>query len=374
MAFGEFIYLFLMFFVPLFLIIIALGQLAEKDKEFFHYIFALSFTGQGLWEIQIILYSTRAFPELYWLIMALIPVSYVVIPLLLIRYTWIFSTDYRFYRRHIFFFIPAILAALYCLVPLFFPGVNFRGEHLMGVPVFSNEFYSLPVYSKFLYFNMIISKLVLLILMSVMLFRFYKISKYSKSIKLSAVFRIGYVFAILITVMTLICLAGDFFSMKIVRGSVFIANIFICSVYIVSRRHPSYNRMLKIEIEKAAYSHSYIKGIDIEFVVSSLNRLMTEDKAFADEDITLKKLADELDITTHQLSQILNERIKKNFSTFINEFRINEAKDLLIEEPDRSILSISIAVGFNSYTTFCTTFSKMAGVSPSQYRKDNRKK
>lgn len=363
-----------MFFVPFFLIIIALGQLAEKDKEFVHYIFSFSFIGQGLWEMQIILYSTWAFPELYWLIMALIPVSYVVIPLLLIRYTWIFSADYRFYRKHLFFFIPAIFAALYCLVPVFFPGVNFRGEHLAGVPVISDEFYSLPFYSKVLYLNMIISKIILLVLMSVMLFRFYKISKYSRNIKLSAVFRVGYVFAILITVMTVICLAGDFFSMQVVRGSVFVANIFICSVYIVSRRHPSYNRMLKIEIEKAAYSHSYIKGIDIESVVDSLYRLMDEDKAFADEDLTLKKLADELDITTHQLSQILNERIKKNFSTFINEYRINEAKELLIEELDRSILSISIAVGFNSYTTFCTTFSKMAGISPSQYRKDRRGK
>ncbi len=75
--------------------------------------------------------------------MALIPVSYVVIPLLLIRYTWIFSADYRFYRKHLFFFIPAIFAALYCLVPVFFRG-KFRGEHLAGVPVISDEFYSLP--------------------------------------------------------------------------------------------------------------------------------------------------------------------------------------------------------------------------------------
>lgn len=372
MAFGEFIYLFLMFFVPLFLIIIALGQLVEKDKEFVHYIFSLSFMGQGLWEIQVILYSTWAFPELYWLVLILIPFSYVVTPLLLIRYIWIFSVDYRFYKRHIFLFIPSILALLFCLIPFAVPGVDFVGEHLAGVPVISSEFKALPLYSKVLYLNLIISKFFLLILMSAMLYKFYKISRYSKSIKLSPVFRIGYVFAILITVMTVICLAGDFFSIRVVRGSVFLANIFICSVYIVSRRHPSYNRMLKIEIEKAAYSHSYIKGIDIESVVNSLYRLMHEDKAFADEDLTLKKLADELGVTTHQLSQILNEKIKKNFSTFINEFRIAESKTLLIEELDRSILSISIAVGFNSYTTFCTTFSRLTGISPSQYRKENR--
>ena len=117
MAFGEFIYLFLMFFVPLFLIIIALGQLVERDKEFVHYIFSLSFIGQGLWEIQIILYSTWAFPELYWLILILIPVSYIITPLLLIRYIWIFSVDYRFYRKQIFLFIPAVIVSIFCMLP-----------------------------------------------------------------------------------------------------------------------------------------------------------------------------------------------------------------------------------------------------------------
>jgi len=206
-----------------------------------------------------------------------------------------------------------------------------------------------------------------------MLYKFYRISKYSKSKKLSKVFSVGYVFALLITVMSVICIAGDFFSIEIVRISVFVANVFICSVYIVSRRHPSYNRMLKIEFEKAGYTHSYINGIDIDLTVAKLYALMRDEKMFKDDEITLKKLADKIGITSHQLSQILNERIKKNFNTFINEFRIEEAKSMLIRESDIPILSISLTVGFNSYTTFNTTFLKMTGVSPSRYRRDGEK-
>jgi hypothetical protein len=148
-----------MFFVPLFLIIIALGQLAEKEKEFVHYIFSLSFMGQGLLEIQIILYSTWAFPELYWLIMALIPVSYIVIPLLLIRYTWIFSTDYRFLQPAHLVFYTCVTCCPVLSGAAIFSRVNFRGEHLAGVPVISTEFNSLPLYSKILYLNMIIINL-----------------------------------------------------------------------------------------------------------------------------------------------------------------------------------------------------------------------
>lgn len=61
-------------------------------------------------------------------------------------------------------------------------------------------------------------------------------------------------------------------------------------------------------------------------------------------------------------------------SEFLNEFRVKEAQRLLVEEPDRSVLSIGVAVGFNSNTTFCTVFSKMTGISPKQYRKERSKK
>ena len=370
MAFGEFVYLFLMFFVPLFLIIIALGQLVEKDKEFVHYIFSLSFIAQGLWEIQIILYSTWAFPELYWLIILIIPVSYLVTPLILIRYIWIFSTDYRFYKRYLILLVPSVISAVFCVLPLVFTGIDFKQEHLAGAALFSEAFFSLPSYSKLVYLNLIISKIFFLTLISMMIYRFYMISRYSKNIKLSGVFRVGYVFAVLMVVMAIICITGDLFSLKIVRGSVFVANVIMCSVYIVSRRHPSYNRMLKIEIEKTGYVHSCINGLDIDSAVERLYTLMRDEKLFRDEGITLKKLADELGITSHQLSQILNERIKKNFNTFINEFRIEEAKGMLTGRRDMPILAISLFVGFNSYTTFNTTFSKMTGVSPSRFRRD----
>jgi AraC-like DNA-binding protein len=98
---------------------------------------------------------------------------------------------------------------------------------------------------------------------------------------------------------------------------------------------------------------------------------MEIEKAFSDEDFSLKILARELEISTQQLSEILNEKIGKSFNTFINEYRIKEAKLLLVDEPGRSIHSIADAVGFNSNTAFTITFSKYEGCSPSRYRKQN---
>ena len=75
-------------------------------------------------------------------------------------------------------------------------------------------------------------------------------------------------------------------------------------------------------------------GWTLSASLARLREIMEVEKAFADEELSLKDLAGDLGISPHQLSQILNERIRKNFSTFVNEYRIDEAKKLLVEEPD----------------------------------------
>ncbi len=60
---------------------------------------------------------------------------------------------------------------------------------------------------------------------------------------------------------------------------------------------------------------------------------MEIEKAYSDKDFSLKILARDLDVSTQQLSEILNEKTGKSFNTFINEYLINEAKLLLIDDP-----------------------------------------
>jgi len=185
--------------------------------------------------------------------------------------------------------------------------------------------------------------------------------------------RMGYVFSICIILSTALMAAGDFFSTELIRWSVLMANATLTGVFLATQRHPDFNRLLKVETLKARYEHSKINGLDIDRTVQRLMYIMNEEKAFADEEISLSQLADELDIRPQQLSQILNEKLNKNFSGFVNEFRIEEAKKMLLEEPNRSILSIGIAVGFNSATSFNLAFSRYEGCSPGTYRKNNLK-
>jgi AraC-like DNA-binding protein len=102
-----------------------------------------------------------------------------------------------------------------------------------------------------------------------------------------------------------------------------------------------------------------------------LNKLMEEEKFFLDNELNLTKLAQKLQVSTHDASFLINEFTGTNFYTYINNFRVDEAKRLLssskIEE--LNILGIAFSAGFNSKTTFNTTFKKVTGLSPTDFVK-----
>jgi len=104
--------------------------------------------------------------------------------------------------------------------------------------------------------------------------------------------------------------------------------------------------------------------------VETLGRYMTEKKLYLQEDLTLQDLADELSISPHHLSMILNVHFRQNFYTFVNGYRVEEVKRMLADPAnrDRSILSIAYDAGFNSKSTFNTIFRKFTGKTPRQYR------
>ncbi|MGL4369302.1 MAG: helix-turn-helix domain-containing protein [Spirochaetota bacterium] len=99
-----------------------------------------------------------------------------------------------------------------------------------------------------------------------------------------------------------------------------------------------------------------------------LIRCMETQKPFLDEDITIGHLAEILDIPVHHLSIVINSMLGKNFATFINEYRIKEARALLDSDKDANILSVAFMSGFSSKSSFNNIFKKMMGKTPSEYR------
>ncbi len=123
------------------------------------------------------------------------------------------------------------------------------------------------------------------------------------------------------------------------------------------------------EAAQASYIASTLENIDTDSVLINIDKLMIEDKFYHNEDLNLNTLAESVNLSPHQLSELINTHLGKGFSLYLREIRINEAKRLLIEEPKASVLSIGLEVGFTSQSNFYAAFKQIEGMAPGQFRK-----
>lgn len=123
--------------------------------------------------------------------------------------------------------------------------------------------------------------------------------------------------------------------------------------------------------QKSKYATSSLKDVEKEKLSQRLTKSMENEKPFLNENLTLKELADKLETSPNNLSQIINEKFNKNFYEFINEYRINEVKSLLSDPKysNYSLLGIAYECGFNSKSTFNSVFKQFTGKTPSEFRK-----
>jgi AraC-like DNA-binding protein len=148
------------------------------------------------------------------------------------------------------------------------------------------------------------------------------------------------------------------------------ASLLLVAAYVVGFRFPEFLQLLITKASKKK-SKPPLTGVDKGQTMEQLMKLMRDDKAYSEEDVKLQDIADELSLTIHQLSHLINEGFSMNFNNFINRFRVDEALRLLIDEPSRSIISIAHDVGFSSKSAFYAAFTRFTGTNPTQFRRQN---
>jgi AraC-like DNA-binding protein len=123
--------------------------------------------------------------------------------------------------------------------------------------------------------------------------------------------------------------------------------------------------------QKPKYATSSLKDGEKEKLIQRLTKSMENEKPYLNENLTLKELAEKLETTPNNLSQIINEKFSKNFYEFINGYRINEVKSLLSNPKysHYSMLGIAFECGFNSKSTFNSVFKQFTGKTPSEFKK-----
>lgn len=126
----------------------------------------------------------------------------------------------------------------------------------------------------------------------------------------------------------------------------------------------------KTETEKPKYQKTGLSSDKIEEILAKVIAEMENGRIYREPELTLQQLADKLLCPSYQVSQAINDGLKKNFYDLVNSYRVEEAKRLLLDPKSKNytILSVGLDAGFNSKTTFNTVFKKFTGMTPSDYR------
>lgn len=96
---------------------------------------------------------------------------------------------------------------------------------------------------------------------------------------------------------------------------------------------------------------------------------MEKEKPYLNTELSLPELADTLEISRNQLSSVINKVHNKNFYEYVNHYRVNEVKRLMIDPANKHLKLISLAydAGFNSKASFYRIFKQLTQMTPTQY-------
>ncbi|WP_261319070.1 helix-turn-helix domain-containing protein [Microbulbifer agarilyticus] len=111
-----------------------------------------------------------------------------------------------------------------------------------------------------------------------------------------------------------------------------------------------------------------LKAERMEQIAQTLNQVMAKDKLYMESDLSLKKLSETISVSENHISETLSQFLDTNFFQFVNEYRVDAAKQL-VKGSDMQVSAIAYEVGFNSKSTFNAAFKKSVGETPTAYRR-----
>ncbi|MES3021200.1 MAG: helix-turn-helix transcriptional regulator [Pseudomonadota bacterium] len=124
------------------------------------------------------------------------------------------------------------------------------------------------------------------------------------------------------------------------------------------------------EPARPSYAASQLTPDDSARYLRELSTCMEVEHAYRDGELSLEALASRIGMSSHEMSQLVNQSCGMNFQEYLNSFRVSELKTAM-RDPQlagASILDLGLAAGFNSKSSLNRAFKKHAGMTPSEFR------
>lgn len=110
---------------------------------------------------------------------------------------------------------------------------------------------------------------------------------------------------------------------------------------------------------------------ELKEIALRIENLMSNQKLYLEEGLSVKEVAEKLEVQAYLVSQAINNCLGKTFFDLVNGYRVEEAKKMILDDGlnHLSMIGIAFEAGFSSKTAFNTAFKKHAGMTPSEYKK-----
>nr|WP_029249718.1 helix-turn-helix domain-containing protein [Microbulbifer agarilyticus] len=113
-------------------------------------------------------------------------------------------------------------------------------------------------------------------------------------------------------------------------------------------------------------------GEPSEWNIEKVRNAMEVDKLYLKKNLNLEQFSERADLPVKEVSAVINKHFGTNFFEYVNSYRVETAKALL-SNPDKSemtVLDVLLESGFNSKSAFHRFFSRLVGMSPTEFRKN----
>ena len=108
-----------------------------------------------------------------------------------------------------------------------------------------------------------------------------------------------------------------------------------------------------------------------EPAIAKVRTAMEVDKIYLKKNLNLEQFSERIDLPAKEVSGVINKHFGTNFFEYVNSYRVEAAKTLLADpdKADMTVLDVLLESGFNSKSAFHRFFSRLVGMSPTEYRK-----
>lgn len=297
-------------------------------------------------------------------------ISLLIAPILFLYAITLMDEQYKLKKKWILYFIPYILSVLHLIITIIYTKES-EMENVFNIDKMFNE---VSILNFFMWLDLISIP-----------FYFFLISRTIKQFKIKLLFNFSNLknrnlnwlnhliigmFFIWLLIYSFILLGFSTDENSILFGFS-LSSIFIYYIgFFGLNQKAIFIKTSKNETEEK-YKKSSIKKSELDIYATKIKQFMESDKPYLNNDLNLYHFSKLLGISTHDLSQLLNQKFNQNFYTFINSYRINEFKKRVQEDDLKkfTILSIAYDCGFNSKSSFNRIFKNNTGQTPLSFIK-----